>query len=381
MRLRHPDGSTIHLAYCTNVHAADDVDGVIAQLARYAGPVRARLGVQRLGVGLWLAAPAVTSLVRDPRAVGGLRRALDAQGLEVVTLNGFPYTSFHAPVVKRAVFAPDWTEPERLTYTRHLARLLAELLPADVADGSISTLPLAWRDPWPPPAQAVARGALEQLAAELEALAASTGRRIRVGLEPEPGCVIETTEQAAQLLAGIGSPWLGVCLDTCHLAVGFEDPAAALATLAATGVPVVKAQVSAALRWIPGVDSRAWLASYAEPRFLHQTREWTPAGVLAADDLGEALDGALPGAGEWRVHFHVPLHAESGTTQAELVAALDALLGGASAATRHLEIETYTWTVLPPDQRPASDGGLVEGIARELEWTRDRLAELGLEEL
>ncbi|MGH8904636.1 MAG: metabolite traffic protein EboE [Egibacteraceae bacterium] len=380
MRFRHPDGGTVHLAYCTNVHAADDADGVVAQLARYSGPVRARLGVERLGVGLWLAAPAAASLARDPRAVAELRRALDRHGLEVVTLNGFPYTRFHAPVVKHAVYAPDWTRPERLAYTRDLARLLVELLPADIVDGSISTLPLAWRDPWSPSAQAAARAALEQLAADLESLAGATGRRIRVGLEPEPGCVVETTDQAARLLSEIGSPWLGVCLDCCHLAVQFEDPAEALATLAVAGVPVVKAQVSAALR-APMPDTaegRAVLASYVEPRFLHQTRALTPGGVLAADDLDEALDGALPGEGEWRVHFHVPLHAPSGTTQAELVAALDALLGAAVPVTRHLEVETYTWTVLPPDQRLTGDDGLVEGIARELEWTCDRLTELGL---
>ena len=99
------------------------------------------------------------------------------------------------------------------------------------------------------------------------------------------------------------------------------------------------------------------------------------------DDLAAALGGELPGDSEWRVHFHVPVHADGPrTTQTELSATLAALVGGPAAVTTHLEVETYTWTVLPEAQRPRDDDGLVQGLARELAWTRDRLVELGLEE-
>ena len=117
MRLRHRDGQTVHLGYCTNVHPAEDLAGVLEQLDRYALPVRRRLGADVLGLGLWLAAPVAAELAADARSRRRLRAELDARGLEVVTLNGFPYQAFQAPVVKMAVYQPDWTRPERLAYT------------------------------------------------------------------------------------------------------------------------------------------------------------------------------------------------------------------------------------------------------------------------
>lgn len=145
MRLRHPDGQLIHLGYCTNVHPGEDLPEIMAQLDSYAVAVRRLLPADRLGVGLWLAAPVATQLAADPAGVARLRRELAARGLEVVTLNGFPYQSFHAPVVKHAVYRPDWLTAARLDYTVNLARILAGLLPDDAARGSVSTLPLAWR--------------------------------------------------------------------------------------------------------------------------------------------------------------------------------------------------------------------------------------------
>ncbi|MQY05975.1 metabolite traffic protein EboE [Actinomadura macrotermitis] len=372
MRFRHPDGSLVHLAYCTNVHPAEDLDGVIGQLGRYARPARERLGVPLLGVGLWLARGVADVLVADPARLARLRAALDRHGLEVVTLNGFPYQGFQAEVVKHRVYHPDWTEPARLRYTLDLARILAGLLPDDVAEGSVSTLPLAWRHPWTEGQAATAARHRALLAEGLAELAAETGKTIRVGFEPEPGCVVETTAQAA-------AQGLGVCLDACHLAVAFEDPAAAVARL---GPSIVKLQASAALHADRPADpaTRRALASFAEPRFLHQTRE---AGHLhGTDDLDAALDGWLPGDAAWRVHFHVPLHAPPApplrSTGPVLEEVLAVLFGGDRALTRHIEVETYTWEVLPDP--PRTPGALADGIAAELAWTRDRLIDLGLKE-
>ena len=373
MRLRHPGGRVVHLAYCSNVHPADDIDGVCAQLERYAARVRERLDVPVLGVGLWLAAPALA----DPGAAGRLRALLDRLGLEVVTLNGFPYRAFHAEVVKRDVYRPSWAEPERGRYTVALARLLAELLPGDVEEGSISTLPLGWREGWDATAQATARAELEAVAGELERIAEQTGKRIRLAVEPEPGCTVETVEQACAVLGGLDPEWIGLCLDACHLAVQFEAPGEALAALDDAGVPVVKLQVSSALR-VPepgGDEARELLARFAEPRFLHQVRERRNGSPAAVDDLPEALGGALPGEDEWRVHFHVPVQHAEHTTQDELATTLAAVMEG--PATRHLEVETYTWSVLPDG--PRDDDGLVAGLAGELAWTRDRLQTLGME--
>ncbi|AVH55425.1 MULTISPECIES: metabolite traffic protein EboE [Streptomyces] len=388
MRFRHPDGSTVHLAYCTNVHPAETLDGVLAQLRDHCEPVRRRLGRDRLGIGLWLAKDAAHALVTDPSALRGLRAELDRRGLEVVTLNGFPYEGFGAEEVKYRVYKPDWADPERLTHTTDLARVLAQLLPDDVTEGSISTLPLAWRTAYPDERAAAARTALARLAERLDALHELTGRSIRVGLEPEPGCTVETTADALAPLTTIGHDRIGICVDTCHLATSFEDPHTALDALTQARVPVVKSQLSAALHaehpHLPEV--RTALAAFDEPRFLHQTRTRTAAGLRGTDDLGEALAGdALPDASPWRAHFHVPLHAAPAAPLAStlpvLRAALTRLIGGPHPLTRHLEVETYTWQALPSELRPRGRTQLADGIAAELTLARDLLTDLGLKEL
>ncbi|MER5254155.1 MULTISPECIES: metabolite traffic protein EboE [unclassified Streptomyces] len=388
MRFRHPDGSVVHLSYCTNVHPAETLDGVLAQLRDHCEPVRKRLGRDRLGIGLWLAKDAAHALVTDPAALRGLRTELDRRGLEVVTLNGFPYEGFGAEEVKYRVYKPDWTDPERLSHTTDLARLLAALLPDDVTEGTISTLPLAWRTPFDTTRAEAARAALTALAQRLDALAELTGKSIRIGLEPEPGCTVETTGDAIAPLTAIGHDRIGVCVDTCHLATSFEDPQAALDALAAAGIPVVKSQLSAALHaehpHLPGV--REALAAFDEPRFLHQTRTRTAAGLHGTDDLGESLAGdVLPETGPWRAHFHVPLHAAPAppltSTLPVLKDTLAHLVGGPEPRTRHLEVETYTWQALPPELRPRSRPQLADGIAAELTLARDLLTDLGLKEL
>ncbi|MER7485599.1 metabolite traffic protein EboE [Streptomyces sp. NPDC126497] len=388
MRFRHPDGSTVHLAYCTNVHPAETLDGVLTQLRDHCEPVRRRLGRDRLGIGLWLAKDAAHALVTDPAALRGLRCALDRRGLEVVTLNGFPYEGFGAEEVKYRVYRPDWADPERLEHTTSLARVLAGLLPDDVTDGSISTLPLAWRTAHDEQRAETAHAALRTLAERLDALQELTGRSIRVALEPEPGCVVETTRDAIAPLTAIAHDRVGVCVDTCHLATSFEDPHTALDDLTRAGVPVVKSQLSAALHaeqpHLPEV--REALAAFAEPRFLHQTRTSTPAGLRGTDDLDEALaGGALPDTAPWRAHFHVPLHAAPTapltSTLPVLKSALTRLVGGPHPLTRHLEVETYTWQALPPELRPRGRTQLADGIAAELTLARDLLTDLGLKEL
>ena len=373
MRFRHPDGTIVHLAYCTNVHPAEDLDGVLDQLARYAEPVRDRLGVASLGLGLWLAADVARALA-DDAALTRLRGELTARGLEVVTLNGFPYRAFHAPVVKRGVYVPDWSERARLDYTLDLAHVLTRLLPDDAARGSISTLPLGWRTPWPAERDDAARRQFDLLARELARL----DRPVRAAIEPEPGCVIETTGRLRRTLAQVDTDWIGSCLDLCHLAVAFEDPPAAVAAAS----PVVKAQVSCALQADdPGsAETRRALEAFAEPRFLHQTRS---ADGRAWDDLDEALTADDPGP--WRVHFHIPLHAKPEppltTAHDTLLDTLGVLLGGPAALVDHLEVETYTWEVLPAAHRPGGKRTIVDGIADELDWTRDQLLALGLREV
>jgi sugar phosphate isomerase/epimerase len=380
MRLRHTSGETIHLGYCTNVHPAEDLRGIVAQLDTYAVHVREKLGSDVLGLGLWLAAPVATALAADPVAVRRLRVELQTRGLEVVTLNGFPYEAFQAPVVKRAVYHPDWTTPERLTYTLNLAEVLVGLLPANAARGSISTLPLAWRDPWDVDRAGRCAQSLDDLAAGLARLERRTGRTVRVGFEPEPGCVIEKTDQAVSLLSGVDTDRLGVCLDMAHLACAWEDPHAAVRALDAAGLPVVKVQVSAALASAATAADAEALRGYVEPRFLHQTRG---RDGFATDDLDEALAGSRTGE-PWRVHYHVPLHAEPvpplRSTVEVLRDGLRAVVGRSQPGCDHLEVETYTWGVLPPERRPQTAAQLADGIAAELAFARAELVGLGLRE-
>ena len=370
-------GDVVHLSYCTNVHAAEDLDGILRQLDEYAVPIRRRLGTEVLGLGLWLAAPVAAGLAGDVAARQRLRAALDARGLEVVTLNAFPYQSFQAPVVKHAVYQPDWTTAHRLAYTMDCAVVLGDLLPDDAAYGSISTLPLAWRDPWDAGRAAACRRALDELAAGLHRLP----RPIRVAFEPEPGCIIETTQEAVALLGEADTSVLGVCLDLAHLACAWEDPTEALARLRAARLPVVKTQISAALASAEPRKHRRTLAHYVEQRFLHQTR--SPRG-FAADDLDEALaagEAGKTGDDPWRVHFHVPLHQPPEppltSTVGVLADGLRAILDD-PAGCAHFDVETYTWAVLPPASRPSGPEELAAGLASELFFARAQLTALGL---
>jgi hypothetical protein len=306
----------------------------------------------------------------------------------VVTLNGFPYDGFGSDEVKYRVYKPDWSDAERLAYTTDLARLLAVLLPDDVTEGTISTLPLAWRTAYDADAARIARAALATLAERLDALQELTGKSIRIALEPEPGCIVETVSDAVPPVAALATDRIGVCVDTCHLATSFEDPLTALAALEAAGVSVPKTQLSAALHaedpHLPEV--RDALAAFAEPRFLHQTRTRTAAGLRGTDDLDEALGGdTIPDSAPWRAHFHVPLHAPPAppltSTLDVLRTVLAGLVGAAEPRTRHLEVETYTWQALPAELRPRTRARLADGIAAELVLARDLLTDLGLKEL
>ena len=369
----------MELSYCTNVHPAEDLEGVLEQLDAFSGPVRRAAGLERLGVGLWLPADLAARLAASAEDRARLRERLDVNGLVLRTINAFPYRAFHAEVVKLDVYRPDWTDARRVAHTLDCAVVLADLLPEGSA-GSISTLPLGWREPWTADDDREATASLSHVSGELRALRERTGRTVRLAIEPEPGCVLDTVHDVVEWLGArtrsgeIDPEFVGVCLDTCHLAVSFAEPAEAVREIADAGLRVVKVQASAALHVERPSDprSREAVAAFIEPRYLHQTRELGGDGaVLATDDLAEALE-LLPAEGPWRVHFHVPLHlaprAPLTATTDVLAAALDAVRGIPHGDEAHVDVETYTWTVLPD---PVDD--LVEGIAGEVRWAADLL--------
>jgi sugar phosphate isomerase/epimerase len=387
MRLAISGGRRAVLGYCANVHPGESLADVLEMTRRWAGPVRRELGVDELAIGLWISRGALDGVRRAGSTE--LREALAAERLFCCTLNGFPYGNFQAGVVKRAVYHPDLGTPQRERYLLELAELLAELLPADVEEGTISTLPLGHRGEAAPELLGQALSRLCAIAGELALLRDRTGRAIRICLEPEPGCLLERTADAVEFFAerlpraarqeGASLDairnHLGVCFDTCHQAVAFEDAHAALTALGDAGIVVGKMQLSSALR-VPDPErhGRA-LAAFDEPRFLHQVRARADDGsLLEADDLPESV--GLPRDREWRVHFHVPIQAEVvgalATTRAFLEQSLESALGAARLP--HFEVETYTWSVLPEAERPRDDAGLVRGLAAELQFARSRLS-------
>jgi hypothetical protein len=403
MRISTRTGHAAFLGYCANVHPGEGLDAVHRAVSHYAANVRKTLGEQSLALGLWISHRSLLEL--QARGSGELARALAEAGIFVVTLNGFPYGNFHAEVVKRSVYHPDLASSERREYLRGLGAVLAELLPPDAEEGTISTLPIGHRaepsSSGPSAGRHVGKTAntvreaaaaqLCTLCEELAELRERTGKSIRICLEPEPGCWLETTDDALAFFADVVpriakqrgvtrelvSQHLGLCYDTCHQAIAFEEAGASIARLTRAGIRIGKAQLSSALELqkphLP--EQRAALSAFAEPRFLHQVRTRDAAGrIWGVDDLDQI--GDLPEGAPWRVHFHVPVHRERfdplATTRAFLQAALPPL--AALTPAPHLEVETYTWHVLPRGERPLDDAALVQGLASELAFVRTSLA-------
>ena len=401
-----------HLSYCTNVHAGASWPEAFAALAEHVPKVRdATLGAASptppFGLGLRLSHAHLEALEHGP-AFDAFRAWLADEGLYVFTVNGFPYGAFHGAAVKEDVYRPDWTTPERLDYTCRLATLLARLDPPD-GSATISTLPgtfAAWADGADGVADAVLTG-LVDAAVHCARLERDAGVRIGIAIEPEPMCLFETVEELCAFFAGplrsdaalgraaraLGTTragagealrrHLGVCHDACHSAVEFESPHAALDAYAAHGIELMKLQLSSALR-LERVDDAAiaHLARFDEPVYLHQTVARRADGTLRRHaDLPAALAArsartARGDAGvddeEWRVHFHVPVFLDAlthfGTTQGALAELL--ALQRERGVCAHLEVETYTWDVLPARYR---DVPLHEAVARELRWVRERV--------
>lgn len=385
-----------HLTYCTNVHAGEDLASVRRALAAHVPRVKAHVAPDSaFGMGLRLSAAAAEALA-DPAALRDVAAELAAMNAYVFTLNGFPYGAFHGETVKTRVYEPDWATEERLAYTDRLATILAALLPQGVT-GSISTVPLGFG-----PASATRRAAMTDMllrhVAHLVAIRRRCGADIALALEPEPACLIETiagacayferelfTERAAGRLAAIAGlsgtqaaeairHHLGLCYDTCHAAVEFEDPAASIRALRSADIRIVKLQLSSALR-IPALtpDSVAALRDFDETTYLHQVVARKDGQLHHYLDLPMALAEADAMAGaEWRVHFHVPIFLDTldgfATTQPFLREILT--LHRQTPLSTHLEVETYTWNVLPPEHRAID---LDAAIAREMGWVAAEL--------
>lgn len=388
MQLNH----NLHLAYCTNVHRGEDWEQTFDSLQRYTLPVRdAICPGQPYGIGLRLSAQAARDL-SDPATLLAFQKWLEAHECYVFTINGFPYGRFHGDRVKEDVYMPDWTVRDRLDYTRCLFDLLAQLVP-DGIEGSVSTVPGSFRTFIRNDRQAKAMQENLWLCIEhIDRLCQRAGKVLHLGLEPEPLCYLETSADVVLFFQQMRADrpkddrcqrYLGVTYDTCHLAVGFEEPASVISRFQQFGVKISKVQLSSALKAQPTVEAQQALREFANSTYLHQVIERRAGQPLVRyRDLDVAfakcasLDASrLP---EWRIHFHVPLHSEPtdlfGNTGDHLRGVLDQIQANPSLCS-HLEMETYTWEVLPGEMKNRS---VVDQLVAEYAWILAELGQRGL---
>jgi len=389
----------VHLTYCTNIHAGESWPDIRASLDAHVPAIKAAVAPDRqLGIWLRLSGQAAAA-ARAPDAIAAFRDQLARLGAYVFTINAFPFGPFHGVRVKEHVYLPDWRSDERVAFTVDSAAVLAAILPEGV-EGSISTVPGAFKP------NSRAEGALAAMTAHmLEAVAnlvtieRATGKRIALALEPEPCCFLETVDEgiaffqnalfASDAIRNFATMvrvsaseaetllrrHLGICYDVCHGSVEYEHPVAALDQLIGAGITIPKIQLSAAMR-VPAMtkDLVGAVMRYDDGVYLHQTIARADNGLTRYVDLPDAVAAFVGGtAPEWRIHCHVPVFlADLGTlqsTRADLVATLAALRKRHRSP--HLEVETYTWDVLPEGLRTGSKAA---DIAREIAFCKTELA-------
>lgn len=388
MKLTHG----LHLAYCTNIHRGETWGEAWRSLKQFTLAVRDRVSAERaFAIGLRLSEQAARDLA-EPATLAAFRRWLEAEHCYVFTINGFPYGQFHGTRVKEQVYLPDWTTPARLDYTNRLFDLLAQLVPEGV-EGSVSTVPVSFKGFMKGDREVrAARANLWRCVEHIERVSRRSGRKLHLGLEPEPLCYLETTLETVDFFEQMRldrpgdlrlEEHLGVNYDTCHLAVEFESPAEALGRLRQHHIKVSKLHLSSALKVRPTSEVRRALAGFADQTYLHQVVTRAADGTITRfQDLDLAL--AQPTSTEphlteeWRIHFHVPLHSPPAilfdNTSDHLLGALDELARQPGLCS-HLEMETYTWEVMPPELKNRS---VVDQLVAEYEWTLRQLAKRGI---
>lgn len=387
MNLKHG----LHLAYCTNVHRGETWAQTLGTLEQFTLPVRDRVQPGKpFAIGLRLGAQTAREL-SDPEMLLAFQRWLERNDCYVFTINGFPHGRFHGGRVKEQVYLPDWTADERVDYTNLLFDLLAELTPAGVA-GSVSTVPGSYKEFIKSPEQErTMRRNVWRTVEHVAALAERTGKTLHLGLEPEPLCYLETSGEMVRFHGELKADrpgddrltrHLGVNYDTCHLAIEFEDPHAVIRRYRDAGVLISKLHFSNALKVSPTPEALAALRAFDDIVYFHQVISRSADGrIRRFKDLDVALAEAAtnpPAAtDEWRIHFHIPLHcaptALYGNTVDHLTGVLDEL-AAAPGLCAHLEMETYTWEVMPAEMKR----DIVDQLAGEYDWTLRELRRRGL---
>jgi hypothetical protein len=391
MKLNHG----LHLAYCTNIHRGETWREIFDALKTHMLAVRERVCPHDpFAIGLRLGHPAATEL-SDPKMLMEFQRWLGKNSCYVFSINGFPYGRFHGTCVKEQVYAPDWTSPARLAYTNLLFGLLAKILPAGI-EGSVSTVPGSFKEFISSRGQnKIIRENIWRCVEQISLVSKKSGRKLHLGLEPEPMGLLENSAETIEFFAQLRGEHpnderldehLGVNYDTCHFAIEFEEPQNAMAALQAAGIKISKIHLSSALKTTTTTESRNALEKFADDVYLHQVIARDKNGKLKFyRDLPDALAAETPQSvihnpqlEEWRIHFHIPLHAPATppfeNTNDHLLGVLD-LLAANPKFCSHLEMETYTWEVLPPELKTRT---VVEQLASEYDWMLPQLKVRGL---
>jgi sugar phosphate isomerase/epimerase len=388
MKLNHG----LHLAYCTNIHRGETWRETFASLEQYTLAVRQHVcPAKPYAIGLRLSHRAAQEL-SDPATLRDFKKWLAQHNCYVFTINGFPYGQFHGSRVKEQVYLPDWTSPERLAYTNLLFDLLAQLVPSGI-EGSVSTLPGSFKEFITRSEQEKQiRDNLWRCVEHIAELSQRTGIKLHLGVEPEPLGWFETSAETIRFFQQLRAEHpndprlnehLGVNYDTCHLAVEFEEPADAINAFVRRQIKISKLHLSSALKVRPTAEARQALAAFADDIYLHQVVARNADGQRQIfKDLAPALNSpvafAHPESTEWRIHFHIPLHSPPtnwyGNTADHVLGIFD-LLKANPMLCSHLEMETYTWEVLPPELKNRS---VVTQLVAEYDWTLQHLRERGL---
>jgi hypothetical protein len=393
-----------HLTYSTLVHATDNWEQLWKSVNTFLPAVKARIAPsQKFGVCLRTSAPSAALLSAEPSKRADLKQFFADNDLYLYTANAFVYGVFKKQVIKEDVYEPDWRTEERVEYTKQVANLLAELAPEGV-EPSIQTAPLGFkpRVTGDDVVRAYTTNVI-RIVAHLVELQKKTGRVVTLGLEPEPRCYLETTDEtityfkdelfsgrAAQQLAKMAGlteadaaaamrKHMGVVFDIGHQSVGYEDIPSSLHKLVDNGVQIVKLQEAAAM-YMPNVTQKTVdaLQAFAKTIYLSQTCQKKDGQHTWFVNLEDAFEDWYrnPGPREWRTHFHVPVFLDDlgafGTTRFALEQAL--AVHRKTPVSSQLEIETYTWDVLPDHLKT---GDIVEYVCRELDWVKGQLVNGG----
>lgn len=395
-----------HLSYCTNIHSGESWKDHFKAIKKFFPVIKKQVSPdQAMGIGLRLSNSASNDLL-NPDEIQVFKTWLNEINAYVFTMNGFPYGDFHHAIVKDQVHAPDWTSNERIEYTIRLFKILAELLPQGM-EGGISTSPLSYRHWFPTEelseqAKKTATHNIILVAEELYKFKISRGVRMHLDIEPEPDGLLETGPEfidwflnklipmARTLLPGrlqiseqeaedCIREHICLCYDVCHFAIGYEQHSEILEQLDKKGIRTGKIQISAALKadMPEDTNSRVSIAEafskYNEPTYLHQVvARNADRSLIRYRDLPKALnDSQNHTVDEWRAHFHVPVFVEDlgllRSTQSDIVDVLE--IQKNRPFTDHMEVETYTWEVLPESLKMPID----QSIIRELNWVKDIL--------